>query len=192
MWFVQFQPWGAQSISQRCLSAQSEQSRHNTMSDWATVKRRHQSLKVQSRSSVTCSQEDHSRQGHIWWDAEWWEESISTKISCIWTFKTDKTAKTFKLTKHSKHSKLTKQPKCSKLTKQAEQPKHLKLTNKTAKMFKTDKTDKISRLTKQPKHSKLTKQPKCLTIQVGHLTVQEKGEPLVVEKQARYQNDQHD
>ena len=61
----------------RCLSVQFEQSRHYTMSEWAAVKRRCQSLKVQSRSNVTCSQEDHSRQSRVWWDAEYCARTVS-------------------------------------------------------------------------------------------------------------------
>ena len=66
------------------------------------------------RLSFTCSQEDHPRQGCVWWDAEYcartvghrkmsqvskwsaqWDEFIGTKISSIWTFKICRMAKTF-------------------------------------------------------------------------------------------------
>ena len=66
------------------------------------------------RSSFTCSQEDHPRQGSIWWVAEYcartighrkmsqvskwsaqWDEFIGTKISSIWLFKMCRMAKMF-------------------------------------------------------------------------------------------------
>ena len=64
LWFVQFQPWGAQSISQGCLSVQFEQSRHYTMSDWAVVKRRCQSLKLQPPAYQELSKDYQAKQGN--------------------------------------------------------------------------------------------------------------------------------
>ena len=64
LWFVQFQLWGAQSISQRCLPVQSEQSRHYTVSDWAAVKRRCQSLKLQPSAYKELSKDNQTKQGN--------------------------------------------------------------------------------------------------------------------------------
>ena len=64
LWFVQFQPWGAQSISQGYLSVQFEQSRHYTMSDWAVVKRRYQSLKLQPPVYQELSKDYRAKQGN--------------------------------------------------------------------------------------------------------------------------------
>ena len=204
MWFMQLQPWGAQSISQRCLSAQSEQSRHNTMSDWAAVKRRCQSLKVQSRSSVTCSQEDHSRQGCIWWDAEWQEESIGTKISWIWTFKTDKTAKMFKT---DKTAKTFKTDKTAKMLDHSGWPFDCSGERRTIER-RTIGHREMSQVSKWPawwdefigtrisslwtfKMWRMAKMFNHSAWPFDFSTPPFKGELLVIEKWARYQNNQH-
>ena len=64
MWSMQLQPWGAQSISQRCLLVQSEQSRHNTISDWAVVKRRPQSFTLQPSIHKELSKDYWTKQGN--------------------------------------------------------------------------------------------------------------------------------